>query len=361
MKIITDEKEITPLLIEGILRNTKSLEQVEVKEIKIIKTLSTFVSNICFFQVKYSKESLKTAPNRFFLKMSKEDFPEMGKREVFFYNTIANQMGAIPVIPCYDAKFNENTGRSHILLNDISKTHFQTEYPIPPTYINCERHIEGLAKFHGLWWDDKRLEDFKRGDPKNVNDEQNVKDQEKIVQNFLDFIGDRISKKRRKILNNSNELAVRKLNEWYKEGFNIKKGKNLTLCHGDAHAWNAFYPKDSIDGKFYLYDWQLVGVFNGTLDLAYFMGVHWSPQRRKRLEKVLLQKYHKILEESGIANYSLKDCYNDYRTSIVLLIYGIVVRQWSTKKFPATIWWPHLERVLSAFEDLNRNELVKLQ
>jgi len=162
-------------------------------------------------------------------------------------------------------------------------------------------------------------------------------------------------------LKDSNEFAVRKLNEWYREGFSIKKGKNLTLCHGDAHAWNAFYPKDSIEGKFYLSDRQMAGVFNGTLDLAYFMGVHWSPQRRKRLEKILLRKYHKILEESGNINYSWKDCYNDYRTSIVLLIYGIVVRQWSIKSMPADIWWPHLERVLSAFEDLNCNELVKIE
>jgi len=99
VKIITSEKDITPVLIEGILHNSKSLEQVEVKEIIIKKTLSTIVSNICFFQVKYSKESPKTAPNRFFLKMSKEGFPEMGKREVFFYTTVANQMDAIPVIP----------------------------------------------------------------------------------------------------------------------------------------------------------------------------------------------------------------------------------------------------------------------
>ena len=361
MKIITSEKDITPVLIEEILHKSKSLELVEVKEIKINKTLSTHVSNICFFQVKYSKESPKTAPNRFFLKIPKEGFPEMGKREVFFYNTIANQMDAIPVIPCYDAKFNEKTGRSHILLKDISKTHFQTEYPVPPTYINCERHIEGLANLHSLWWDDKRLEGLKRGDPKNINYEQNVKDQEKIVQNFLDFIGDRISKKKREILKSTNEFAARKLNELIKEGFNIKKGKNLTLCHGDAHAWNAFYPKDSINGKFYLYDWQLVGVFNATLDLAYFMGLHWSPQRRKRLENVLLRKYHKLLEESGIANYPWEECYNDYRTSIVLLIYGVIIRQWSTKNFPATVWWPHLERVLSAFEDLNCNEVVKIE
>ena len=72
MKIITDEKEITPVLIEEILHKKKSLEQVEVKEININKKASTITSNICFIEVKYSNESPDTAPKRFFLKMSKE-------------------------------------------------------------------------------------------------------------------------------------------------------------------------------------------------------------------------------------------------------------------------------------------------
>ena len=63
----------------------------------------------------------------------------LGKREVYFYNNVVNHRGDLPVITCYDTKFNENTGRSHILLEDISETHFEIDYPLPPTYINCER------------------------------------------------------------------------------------------------------------------------------------------------------------------------------------------------------------------------------
>ncbi len=110
----------------------------------------------------------------------------------------------------------------------------------------------------------------------------------------------------------------------------------------------------------YISDWQSVSLFKGIKDLAYFMGIHWSPERRKRLEKVLLRKYYEIVEESGITDYSWKDGYNDYRSSIVVLIYFCVIWQWSTNIVPPIVWWSHLERVLSAFEDLNCNELVKL-
>ena len=85
MKIITDEKEITPKIIEEILHNTKSLEQVEVKEIKINRTFPTITSNICLIEVKYSKESPKMAPKRFFLKMSKKGFFQETGREKFFF------------------------------------------------------------------------------------------------------------------------------------------------------------------------------------------------------------------------------------------------------------------------------------
>ena len=198
------------MLIEEILHQTISLEQVEVKGIKINRTQSTNTSNICFIKVKYSNLSPEMAPKRLFLKMSNLSFPERGKREVIFYNTVANHMGALPLIPCYDAKYDENTGRSHILLEDISKTHFRTEYPIPPTYINCKKHIEGLAKLHALMWDDERLEEFapksKIHWSKYFDYEKVVKDQEKLVQNFLNFIGDRISKPSQNILNNSIEF-----------------------------------------------------------------------------------------------------------------------------------------------------------
>ncbi len=225
VKIIADEKEVTPTLIEKILHKTKALEKVKIKAINVNRAQSTNTSNICFIKVKYSNESPETAPKRLFLKMSNLSFPKLGKREVFFYNNVANQMGELPLIPCYDAKYDENTGRSHILLEDMSKTHFRTEYPIPPRYINCNRHIEGLAKLHALWWDDERLEEFapRKKDYwcKDFDYEKEVKDLEKLVQNFLNFIGDRISKPSQNILNNSIEFYVNYAWECHKEGKNL--------------------------------------------------------------------------------------------------------------------------------------------
>lgn len=359
LKIFSNENEITPMIIQELLRKSKSLEHVEVKGIKITRTFSTLTSNICLIKVNYSNKSHIIAPKSLFLKMSREDYfnPEVIKNEVVFYNTVASQKGVLPIIPCYDAKFDENTGRSHIILEDVSKTHFQTDWPIPPTNINCERHIEGLAKLHAFWWDNERLEEImdKNDWIKHFDYEKEVKKKERLLQEFLNFIGNRISKPRKNILKISIEYAVRYLWESYVEG------ENLTLCHGDAHAWNALYPKDDINGNLYFMDWQDVWVFKGASDLAYFMALHWSPERRKRLEALFLRKYHEILKKSGIKDYSWKECYKDYRSAIILFLHDAIVEWWSAKNVPPSVWWYHSERALSAFEDLNCKELIKLK
>lgn len=359
LKLITNEKEITPILIEEILHQTKSLEQVNVKEIKIDRTLSTFTSNIFFIRVNYSKESSKMAPKRLFLKISKIAAPESGKREVIFYNNIANHMKPIPLIPCYDAKYDEKTGRSHILLKDLTKTHFRTDYPIPPNNINCKRFIKGLAKIHAFWWDHELLEDFllklgKKMDywTNSLEYQKKIKDQEELVQNFLRFLGDKISKQSQITLSNSIEFAINWVWNSYKEG------KNLTLVHSDAHTSNALYPKDDVNGKLYFCDWQSFTIIKGTYDLAYFMGINWYPERRRRMEKALLIIYHETLVESGVTNYSWNECYNDYRSAIVVRLYYTVIWQWFTQKTRAHLWWSYLERALRAFEDLKCHELV---
>ena len=114
------------------------------------------------------------------------------------------------------------------------------------------------------------------------------------MQGFLNFIGDRISKPREDIINNSFEFAVKRHLEWYREG------KNLTLCYGSSNTYDIFYPKDNKDGKIYLNNWQHYKPGKGAIDLALYMGMSWYPERRRRLEKDLLEKYYEILEKLGV-------------------------------------------------------------
>ena len=65
----------------------------------------------------------------------------------------------------------------------------------------------------------------------------------------------------------------------------------------------------------------------------------------------LLKRYHKVLLENNIKNFSFNDLLFDYKLSM-FDIFFVPIRYWSVK-IGAWLWWPHLERAILAFEDLN--------
>ena len=94
----------------------------------------------------------------------------------------------------------------------------------------------------------------------------------------------------------------------------------------------------------------------GTVDLAYMMALHWYPERHARLEQTLLRRYYTQLLTHGIVGYDWDACWDDYRLAAIRNRF-MPMGQWAAKRGPA-IWWPHLERTLLAFEDLQCRELL---
>jgi hypothetical protein len=129
----------------------------------------------------------------------------------------------------------------------------------------------------------------------------------------------------------------------------------VTLVHGDAQMWNFFYPRDATIEYVRIIDWQFWHIGVGTDDLAYMMALHWYPERRRRMERELLRRYHTELLRHGVANYPWEVCWFDYRVSALsnLLVPAL---QWSVK-LPAAAWWSHLERAMLAFDDLGCDKL----
>jgi len=51
-----------------------------------------------------------------------------------------------PSVRCYDAVYSPEIGHAHLLLEDVSKTHFRSR-GLPPLKQDCERFVDCLANF----------------------------------------------------------------------------------------------------------------------------------------------------------------------------------------------------------------------
>ena len=100
--------------------------------------------------------------------------------------------------------------------------------------------------------------------------------------------------------------------------------------------------------------WRL-GV--ATDDLAYMMAVHWYPDRRRRMERSLLDAYHAAVLAHGVGGYDRRALDDDYRLSALWQIVTPVFR--AAANIPTVIWWNNFERIHLAVEDLGSRELLE--
>lgn len=356
---ITAMEQVSPEWLTRVLQQQGVLPHGQVTAVhKSPQATPSITSLIARFTVSYSDNAPPLAPARLFLKISKPGFDaavsaRVGKAEVEFYTTVINAMRDPATVRCYDAVYASETGKSHVLLEDISDTHFQTEWPLPPLQPQCEAVMECLATFHACWWEHPCLGTDIGQLPTTEARKAGIADTHRRVRDFVDFLGDRLSVDRRhvydKILTLLPDLWER--HRWTR----LSERKAMTLAHGDAHVWSFLYPRDAAKDHVRVIDWQFWHLGVGADDLAYLMALHWYPERRRIMESDLLKRYHAELLRSGVANYTWDECWFDYRVSALTTLLVPAV-QWSVK-MPAAVWWSHLERAMLAFHDLGCDEL----
>jgi hypothetical protein len=96
-----------------------------------------------------------------------------------------------------------------------------------------------------------------------------------------------------------------------------------------------------------------------TDDLAYMMALHWFPDHRRRFERHLLDHYRTALIAHGVTGYDRRALDDDYRLSV---LWQTATPVWqAANDIPSWIWWPHLERIFMAVDDLGCCELFALR
>ncbi|HKP73429.1 MAG TPA: hypothetical protein VJT82_10860 [Pyrinomonadaceae bacterium] len=347
---ITNIEQVTPAWLTDVLRDGGYVGVGEVVRVRVAQTRTLIVSNVFHLEVEYSEDAPASAPPRLFLKISTDELQTgFRPKEVEFYNTIARDAPELPLIRCYDAVYSTETGAAHVLLDDVSETHTQTPAPLPPSVRDCELAMDCIAQLHAHFWEHPRF-------VKGVGRRTSAREFETLRQTlsghfaaFAEFLGDRFPAERRATYE---RVLAGSMRPWRR----MIEPEGLTVSHGDAHWWNFLYPRDPANGTALIFDWHLWHVDIPLKDLAFMIALNWYPQRRARLEQKLLRRYHAVLVERGVRNFSWDECWHDYRQAVVRELF-VPVWQWSSGMKPVH-WWSSLEKIWLAFEDLRCAELL---
>ena len=308
-------------------------------------TRDLLVSHVVRLKLTYEGPA-ETAPASLILKtwQPREGVAEAwSARERVFYDTMAPATPAALLPRCFDTGQSPQTRGWHLLLEDLTDSHhIAAQWPLPPTEPECRAIVGVLARFHAAWWDAKEVEP----------DTALARDLRQRLPGFwanvVDRLGDRLSADRRQLFErffaappHAARMATR---------------KNLSIVHGDAHVWNVFLPNDDSVGQERLFDWSGWRPDLPATDLAYMMAMHWYPERRKRVERPLLDHYHASLLAAGVTGYDRAALDLDYRLAVLMQMRTPIL--WANINIPAGTWWNNFERIMMAVDDLDCRELL---
>jgi hypothetical protein len=333
------------------LRRSGVLGEGRVADVAVEKSFPTVLSYI--FRLRLTYEGAHDgAPASLMLKTGLVGGPGGdwvgGRSEVAFYTKVASAMPEGSLLRCFDAHWDDDTRDWHLLLEDVTDSHFvATTWPLPPTVEQCESIVRAMARFHTAWWDDPRLGKTVGQLPDAASAEQF---RQRLAGNFVAFadsLGGNLSAERRdqyaRLIEQLPRLAARRRSHW-------------TIVHGDAHVWNCFLPRTPEAGGTRLFDWDAWRLGACTADLGYTMAMHWYPDLRQRIEAGLLDTYHDELMANGVHGYDRRALQDDYRMSVLWL--SLLPIWQHAAKIPPVIWWNNLERIHLAIDDLGCRELL---
>lgn len=361
--LIATPADVTPDNLTAILRDSSTLPYGAVVGIEQ-RLNDAFNSRIIHLTLHYSSDAPPTSPIRLFLKWNLDAAWAVSANaaEVAFYRLIA----ALPadhlpmILRAYSAEHEAKTGRSQLLLPDLSATH---ETPVErarvlaldgvPTDENLDAIVDALAAFHAYWWQHPAL-----GTPAlPLSDmSRDAAAHERFVHRVAadwatfsategsDFPAD---------LRALYEHALARLpNVWERYlADRIAARRQVTLCHTDCYFAAFLCPRASGQGGAYIIDWQGPEVDVAARDLVFLFANFWTPAQRAEddREERLLRRYHDALVAHSVSDYGWDELVQDYR---LMLIYRIFLPVWdAVNGSRRAYWWPKLSCLADAYRD----------
>ncbi len=227
-------------------------------------------------------------------------------REVTFYGEIAEQV-PVRVPKPYIAVMADDSTDFVLAIEDLSDLD-PADQLAGLTLEQAETAIDNLASFHAWSWENPRLSELADRFPP-LDSAKGRAVHEQFGQFFgmvwptargLPVIADRVK-----------ELGDRfpSLMPFFIE----RLATPQTIVHGELRADNLFLTPD---GGLLMIDFQTVAQEAGIVDVAYLLSQSISPEIRQGQDEVLVRRYQRVLEGSGVGDYSFERAWDQYRLAV---------------------------------------------
>jgi len=359
--VIKHINQVTPEWLTGVLKHSGDLDRGKVKEYSYKQShLEGFTSERYHLRLVYTENTPNQPFDCLFLKIGKPEFFENCKKEIDYLRSAKQFQTKLPLIKYYDSSYSTESRHSHLLLQDLSRTHFSPDFtefrrnpnaPWPLSRMECEAAIECLASVHASWWKDSRLGNEIGELPSRESSDQYFKYVEESMISIFDVLGVRLSSESQSIY----ESALSSYPGLYWKY--IDSGAPLTIIHAEPHLGNFMFPIDKEKDKTLLLDWQTWRVEISMEDPALMMALNWHPNQRQVMERELLLHYHRQLQKGGVENYSWDECWFGYRMAVIWMLFTPIL--WYSQKLPLDHCWSFMEKSYAAFQDLKCIELLE--
>ena len=356
---------MTPQELTKLLHQSGSLQQGSVIDIQTTEN-EAFNSHIQHLKVSYSPDAAPQLPTELVLKKNvPTDWGrEAGRSEVAFYQFIVQYAHRFPmIIPHVVATYDEQTGDSLLLLQDLSATHHppvtrrltaqqivqQEEMPSEAT---LHQIVETLAAFHAAWWEHPQLGTSPLELDSDLQDEEHFLDYcqwlDQNWQSCLAAEGHWLSQDVVSDISEILRLLPRAWERYLARRFPTRH--QITFLHTDAYLVNFLVPRAYEGGRIYMLDWQGPFAGMGAFDLVIMCASFWTAEQRheNKREENMLRHYLAALHRHSVT-YTWDQLLEDYRLMLMLFLQVAIWDQ--TNGSVRSYWRPKLQCLLSAARD----------
>ena len=231
----------------------------------------------------------------------------MYRREVRFYEDLADGSG-LDVPHSYFGDWDRESGLFLLLLEDMAGSHVGDLFASRVGEVRPV--VEAIPAFHARWWNHPDLGGLRWLFP--VDHPAVIKGLGATFAaalrgasaKFPEAFGGALGELSQRIAADYGAVATR---------FGAQP---RTLVHGDLHLQQVFFAGDQ-GGRFAIFDWQTIARGFGGQDLARIIAACLDPDDRRSHERELVAIYHAGLVANGVGDYSLEECWDDYRLGML--------------------------------------------